>query len=101
MPRDGRAITKPDFLVTLNVIQQPCQGTDAARPPNDTVMQADGHHPRPSLTARAIEPVEGIATILEEILAGAEVAAALQAAVVVVEAVRNDQMALVPQPCVQ
>src|SRR5580658_1931177 len=47
-------------------------------------MQTDGHHAPPAFVALTVQPVEGVAAIDEEILAGGEVPAALQPAVVAV-----------------
>src|ERR1700685_3182028 len=55
-------------------------------------MQTDGHHARPAFFAQTVQPIEGVAAIDEEILGGGEVAAALQAAVIVVEAMGHDEV---------
>src|SRR5882672_4770821 len=85
-------IAQPDTLMPLHVVEKPDQGSDAAGTADDARMQADAHHARPPLGSQAVQPVEGIATIGKKIIAGGEVAAALQAAVVAVEAVRHDEM---------
>src|SRR6266403_6168365 len=92
MPGDRLSIAQPDTLMALDVIEQAHQCADPAGTSNDAPVQADGHHARPAFAAQSIQPVEGIAAIGEEIVAGCEVAAALQAAVVAVEGMRNHQM---------
>jgi hypothetical protein len=87
-----RAITQPDGVVSPNVVECACQGSDASRAPDDPAMQTDRHHARLTFRTLAIQRVECISAIDEEILTDAEVTAALQAAVIGVEAVGNHEM---------
>src|SRR5579872_5034429 len=91
---DRRAAAQPHTLVTLHVLEQAGERADSPGPADDPPVQAHGHHARPALQARTIEPVEGVAAVGEELLAGAEIAAALQAAVIVVEAMGDDEVPL-------
>jgi hypothetical protein len=79
VPRNGRAIANPDFVETLNVVEKPSQGADSTRSTDDAVMETDGHHPAPSLTTDAVQPIECIPAVCEEVSARGEVASALQA----------------------
>ena len=54
----------------LHVIEQPNQGADPAGTPNDARVQAHGHHARATFVAQSIQPVEGVAAVMEEIIAG-------------------------------
>src|SRR5271154_1843010 len=76
---DGRARAQPDAFVTLHVLDEPGKRADPARATNDAPVQANAHHARPSCLAQSVEPVERVPAIAEELLAGTEVTAALQA----------------------
>src|SRR5580704_913114 len=90
---DVSARAQPDPLVPLQVCNETRQRTDASGATDDATVQANAHHARQSGGTLSIEPIEGVATVGEELLAGAEIPATLQTAIVVVEAVGNDQMA--------
>src|SRR6516165_2529924 len=91
---DGRPRTQPHAFVALDVLEQPQQSSNPAGAADDAAVQADAHHARSPGGSEPVEPVEGITAVAEELLAGAEVAAALQTAVVIVEAVRDHQVRL-------
>src|SRR5437016_12467972 len=88
---DGRPVAEPHALVTLDVLEQPRQRSNPAGATDDPTVQADTHHARSPLLSHAIEPVEGIPAVCEELFPGAEMPGALQAAVVGVEAIGNDE----------
>src|SRR5450432_671902 len=92
MPCDRFTRAQPHALVPLYVVEQPGECANSSRTPDDSRMQADGQHARPALVAQAVQPVESIAAISEELLAGPEISAALQAAVIDIEAIRQDQV---------
>src|ERR1700679_4098410 len=92
MPRNAGAIAKPDAIVAANVVEDACQRLDAARATDDATMQADGHHTRLPVRAPAVQPVERVPAVDEEILRSGEVTAALQAAVIRIKGMRNHQM---------
>ena len=94
--RYGRAVAEPHALARLDVLEEPRQRADATRAADDPAVQADRHHARAALGAHAIQPVEGVAVVEEVLLARGEVAAALQATVVVVESVGYDEMGAAP-----
>ena len=75
-----------------NVLERTRQRSDASRAADDPAMQADRHHSWMAFSTSAIQPVEGISTIDEKILAGAEVAAALQAAVIHIEGMGDHEV---------
>lgn len=85
MPRDRFSLAQPHTLVPLHVIEQPNQCADTAGSPNNTAVQANGHHARPTFFPQLVQPVESIAAIDEEIIASGEVTTALQATVIIVE----------------
>src|SRR5580658_566496 len=89
---DRGACGQPNPLVALHVLDEARQCADAAGPADEPAVQADAHHARLPRGALAVQPVESIPAVAEELLPGAEIAAALQAAVVVVEAVGNDEV---------
>src|SRR3984893_16368042 len=74
---DGCPIAQPDAFVTLHVFEQPRQRADPAGAPDDTAVQTDAHHARGSFGSHAVEPVKRIPAVGEEVIAGAEIAAAL------------------------
>ena len=76
----------------FDMIEEPYQGAEPPRTAYDPAMQTDRHHARAPLRAASIQPIERIPAIVEEIIAGAEVRASLQPAIVVVEAVGHDEM---------
>src|ERR671924_1187761 len=84
---DGCAIAQPDAFGTLDVLKQPRQRSDPPRATDDPTVKADTHHARSPFFSHAVEPVERIPAVPEELLAGAEIAPALQAAVIGVEAI--------------
>jgi hypothetical protein len=98
MARDALSIAEPNFFLALHVIYQFRQRTDASRAADDSSMQPDAHHARMTFASSSIKPIEGIAAILKKMLAGGEICAALQAAVVAIEAVRDDEMRPVAHP---
>src|SRR5271156_3615972 len=93
------ASAQPNGVMPLDVVEGARQGPDSSRAADDPAVQTDRHHARLAFRTLAIQPVECVAAIDEEILAGAEVAATLQAAVIGVEAVGNDQMRTSADPC--
>src|ERR1700730_14756206 len=84
---DSCPIAQPDAFVTLDVLEQPPQRADPAGAPDDPAVQTDAHHARTPFGSHAVEPVERIPAVGEEVVAGAEIAAALQAAVIGVKAI--------------
>src|SRR5437868_15510939 len=88
---DGCPIAQPDAFVTLDVLEQPPQRADPAGAPDDPAVQTDAHHARAPFGCHAVEPVERIAAVGEGGVAGAEVAAALQAAVTGGKGVGDDK----------
>src|SRR5580658_8673022 len=92
VPRETLARAQPNGLMALHVIEQPAQGADAAGTADDPAVQTDGHHAGAAFAAQSIQPIESIAAINKKLHSGGEVAAALQAAVIVVEAVGHHQM---------
>jgi hypothetical protein len=90
--RDGCALAQPDTLVTLHVLEQASQCSNAAGAADDPPVQADAHHPRPPFRSHAVQPVERIAAVREKLLTGAEIATTLQAAVIGVEAIGDDEV---------
>src|SRR5437588_12879517 len=92
---DGCPIAQPDAFVTLDVLEQPRQRADPAGAPDDPAMQTDAHHARAPFGSHAVEPVERIPAVGEEVVAGAEIAAAGQAAAIRVTAVGGSE---VPAP---
>jgi hypothetical protein len=77
MPRDLGSTAQPDRLVPLDVIQQPHEGAHSAGTANDSRMQANRHHARLPLDSQAIQPIECVAAVDEELLARREIPAAL------------------------
>jgi hypothetical protein len=75
--RDGCPIAQPHAVVTLDVLEQLRQRSNSPRATDDPAVQADRHHARPPFGSHAVEPVECIPTVGEELFAGAEIAAAL------------------------
>src|ERR1700730_1534091 len=96
---NSRAIAQPYGIVPLNMLQQAQQCSNPARASNDPSMQADRHHARTTVASDAVQPVEGIPAVSEEVFARAEVAAALQAAVIGVKAMRDDEMRSAGDAC--
>ena len=72
MPGNAGAITEPDAVMPANVLEDACQCLDASRAADDATMQTDGHHARLALRALAVQPVERVSAVDEEILAGAK-----------------------------
>src|SRR5207302_6241522 len=70
---DGCPIAQPDAFVTLDVLEQPRQRADPAGAPDDPAMQTDAHHARAPFGSHAVEPVERIPAVGEEVVAGAEI----------------------------
>src|SRR5579859_2690509 len=89
VPRNRRPIAQPNAVMSPNVLENSRQGTDAPRAADDPAMQAYRHHARAARRSHLVEPIEGISAVGEEILTGAEVTAALQAAIIGVEGVRD------------
>jgi hypothetical protein len=91
---DGCPIAQPDAFVTLDVLEQARQRANPTGATDNPAVKTDAHHTRSSFASDAVEPVERVPAIREELIPGAEIAPALQAAVIVVEAVGDDQMPL-------
>jgi hypothetical protein len=78
----------------LDGVKKPCEPPDTAGAPNDAAMQTHCHHALPALTALAIEPIEGVTTIGEEVIVGGEVPTPRHTRIVIVERVGQNQMHL-------
>src|SRR5256886_9338371 len=84
---DGAPMPQPAAFVPEDVLEQPPHRADPAGAPDDPAVQTDAHHARAPFGSHAVEPVERIPAVGEEVVAGAEIAAALQAAVIRVKAI--------------
>src|SRR5262249_53990837 len=91
---DRGPVAEPHALVPLDMLEQARQRSNPAGATDDAAVKANAHHAWSAFDSQAIEPVERITAVAEELLAGAEIAAALQAAVVVVEAIGDHQVSL-------
>jgi len=63
--------------VTLDVLEQSRQRSNPAGTTDDPTVKADAHHARSPFGSHAVEPVERIPAIREEVIAGAEIAPTL------------------------
>src|ERR1700686_5669931 len=84
---NGCPTTQPDAFVPLDVLEQSRQRSNPAGTTDDPSVRADAHHARSPFGSHALEPVERIPAIREEVVAGAEIAPTLQAAVIGVKAI--------------
>src|SRR5205807_10071379 len=91
---NGCPIAQPDAFVTLDVLEQSRQRSNPAGTTDDPTVKADAHHARSPFGSHAVEPVERIPAIREELFAGAEIAPTLQAAVIGVEAIGDYEVSL-------
>ena len=83
---------KPDVVETPHVFEQPDQALATARPADQSVMQADRKQLWRTALALAIENIECIAHVGEKIFAGGEAAVFVEAVVVRLVRIRDDQM---------
>src|SRR3954452_487030 len=92
--RDLVAAREPDTASLLRVLDELGQAGGAGGLPREPRVEADRHHPR---VGRALFPevVERAARVVQEVVRAAPVAAGV-AAVVVSEAVGDDQVVLLP-----
>src|SRR5437764_6669198 len=93
MPRDVDAAREPDALMPGGVVDKAFERGGAARPPGEATMQPDRHHARPRL-ALAIENVEAVLQIGEELITRVEALRRREAHVVRVEGIGDDQLRL-------
>src|SRR4051812_28921308 len=91
MPGDLIPAAYPYAVESLNIVEEAAQRREAARPAGQPQMQPDGHHLWRML-ALAIEHVERIAQVGEEVIAGREAVDRRKFHVVVVQRVRHDQV---------
>lgn len=96
---DGCPSAEPHAFVTLDVLEQARQRPNPAGPADDPAVKANAHHARSSFDPHPVQPVKGIAAIREELIPGAEITAALQAAVVGIEAIGNYEVSLARDFC--
>ena len=99
VPRDVDATRNPDAVVPLHVVEETRERRDPSRAPDEPAMQADRQHLRRVEAARiafAVERVERVAQVREELLAAVESLRRREAHVVGVERIRHDEMRLAP-----
>src|SRR5262249_34568780 len=90
--RDIDAATDPHLLVPENMVEEAFQGGNPSRPADQASVQPDGEHLRciePTGISFAIQRVEGIAHIVEELRARVEALHACEAHVIAVKCVRH------------
>jgi hypothetical protein len=98
MARNRRAITHPDSVVPLYMVEQPLERANSTGASDDASVQADAHHPGAPFATASVEPVEGVRAVTEKVFARGDVAATLHAAVVAIEGVWNDELIAVANP---
>src|ERR1700683_1083368 len=89
---DIGACAEPDVVETAHVFEEPDQALAAAGAADQAVVQADGKEFRRTAFALAIEHVEGIAHVGEEVVAGGKAAVLVEAIVVGFVGVGDDEM---------
>ena len=95
VPGDVDAPADPHALVSADIVEKPLQRGDAARPAAQPGMQADGQHLRRVESRRiafAIQRVEGVLQVVEELRAGIKALRCGEAHVVAVEGIGNDEV---------
>src|SRR5258708_19618159 len=90
--RDVEAAAEPYAVETRHVLQQLNQPSGAAGTPDQAVVQSDRKQLRRSCLTFGIEQVEGVADIGEEILRSRKAGILVEAVVVGLVGIGNDQM---------
>ena len=92
MPGDVDAPRDPDILEPVDVVEEPAQRRNAARPPDQAAMQAHRHHPGRTPDTFLVERVETVAQVGLELVARVEPLRRGEAHVVGIQRVGDDQL---------
>ena len=93
VPRDIDAACDPHFLVADRIVEKALERGGAPGPPGEPAMQPDRHHARPRF-AFAVQHVEAVLQIGEELVAGVEALRCCEAHIVRIEGIGHDQLRL-------
>src|SRR5262245_52888243 len=92
VPGDIDAARYPYFVVARNVIQEALERQSAARPSDQSAMQAYRHHLGRAEPSLFIEAIEAVPEIGQELVAAVEALRCRKAHVVGIERIGNDEM---------